>query len=404
MNKLVFSALLLAGGILAAQQSVPEQPVPPPGPLPTQPGAQPPAPAPLPPLVAVKAIRPPSKPLPSEKDSAGITQFSFIAYGDTRSGAVPDVPGDGVIIHPQHKQLVEEMIAKAKGLSATPFPVRFIVQSGDAVLRGINGTMWNVSFSPIIEKLSAANLPYFFSVGNHDVTGMPVGDRTRAQGLHNTLAAMSKLMPPEGSPRRLSGYPTYTFGYGNTFFVMIDSNIANDPLQLTWVTNQLEQLDRRRYVNIVAVFHHPPFSSGPHGGDTVEPATAVIRNVYMPLFRKHHVRLLITGHDHLLDHFVEHYTDPGGTTYRLDSIVTGGGGAPIYTYDSEPNLIMYLTAGAAQKIRVDHIMRPGPTQAENPHHFVVVRVDGTKLSVEVVALGGQPFAPYGGKPTIELAD
>jgi hypothetical protein len=66
------------------------------------------------------------------------------------------------------------------------------------VLRGINGTMWNISFSPIIEKLSAANLPYFFSVGNHDVTGMPVGDRTRAQGLHNALAAMSKLMPSEG--------------------------------------------------------------------------------------------------------------------------------------------------------------------------------------------------------------
>ena len=165
MNKLVFSALLLAGAIVAAQQPVPQQPVPPPGPLPTQPGAQPPAPAPLPPLVTVKPIRPPSKPLPNENDSAGITRFSFIAYGDTRSGAAPDVPGDGVIIHPQHKQLVEEMIAKARGLSATPFPVRFVVQSGDAVLRGINGTMWNVSFSPIIDKLSAANLPCFFPSG-----------------------------------------------------------------------------------------------------------------------------------------------------------------------------------------------------------------------------------------------
>ena len=62
---------------------------------------------------------------------------------------------------------------------------------------------------------AAANIPYFFSVGNHDVTGMPAGDPARALGLHNTLTAMSKLMPPEGSPRRLSGYPTYAFGYGN---------------------------------------------------------------------------------------------------------------------------------------------------------------------------------------------
>jgi hypothetical protein len=94
---------------------------------------------------------------------------------------------------------------------------------------------------------------------------------------------MSKLMPPDGSPRRRRLSDVFVW-LRNAFFLMIDSNIANDPLQLTWVTNQLEQLDRRRYVNIVAVFHHPPFSSGPHGGDMVEPATAVIRNVYMRCF------------------------------------------------------------------------------------------------------------------------
>ena len=398
MKKLGLLPLLLAGAVVAAQQ-----PVPPPGPVPAQP-AQPPAPAPLPALVPVKAIRPPSKRLPSERESAGVTRFSFIAYGDTRSGAVPDVPGDGQIIHPQHLQLADLMIAKAKELAATPFPIRFAVQSGDAVLRGVNGTMWNVSFSPIIEKLTRANLSYFFSVGNHDVTGMPIGDRTRAQGLHNVLAAMSRLIPPEGSPRRLSGYPTYAFGYGNTFFVMLDSNIAADTLQRAWVTDQLDKLDRRRYTHIVCVFHHPPFSSGPHGGDIVEPATRSIRSDYMPLFRKHHVDLLITGHDHLLDHFVEHYSDPDGTVHRLDSIVTGGGGAPLYTYDSEPDLITYLTAGAAEKIRVDHIMKPGPTQGDNPHHFLVIRVDGSKLSLEVVALGPKPLAPYGGAARLDLVN
>ena len=47
-----------------------------------------------------------------------------------------------------------------------------------------------------VERLTRdANLPYFFSVGNHDVTGMPPGDPGRALGLHNTLTAMSRLMP-----------------------------------------------------------------------------------------------------------------------------------------------------------------------------------------------------------------
>ncbi len=384
--------------VLAAQQPVP-------APAPTQ-VASPaqPTPAPPPPLVTVRPITPPGKPLPSEDQTADITRFAFIAYGDTRSGSQPDVPGDGQIIQPEHSQLVDQIIAKTKELASTPFPIRFVVQTGDAVLRGANGNMWNVSFSPIIEKLSAANVSYFFTVGNHDVTGMPSGDRLRAQGLHNALTAMSKLMPPEGSPRRLSGYPTYTFGYGNTFFVVLDSNIASDPFQLAWITDQLEHLDRRRYVHIVAVFHHPMFSTGPHGGETLEPATKALREQYMPLFRKHHVRLLLTGHDHLLDHFVEHYTDPDGRTDRMDSIVTGGGGAPIYWYSSEPNLGAYLEAGAAQKVRVDHLMRPGPTPADNPHHFVILRIDGNKLSIEAIALGGQAYAPYGGRSSIDLID
>lgn len=383
---------------MAAQQTAT-----PPAPAASTPAQQPPAPAPPPPLVPVKPINPPAKPFPSETESSAVTRFSFIAYGDTRSGSVPDVPGDGQIIHPIHSQLVEQMIAKASELSATPYPIRFAVQSGDAVLRGLNGTQWNVSFTPIIEKLSAANIHYFFSVGNHDVTNAPIGDRSRAQGLHNTLTAMARLIPPEGAARRLAGYPTYTFGYGNTFFVMLDSNIASDPFQFAWVSSQLDQLDKRRFQNIIAVFHHPPFSSGPHGGDIVEPPTTAIRELYMPLFRLHHVKLLITGHDHLLDHFVEHYTDPvDKKTYRMDSIVTGGGGAPQYSYDSEPDLISYLHAGSSLSLKVDHIMRPGPKPADNPHHFLVVRVDGTKLSLDVVALGGAPYAPYGGKSRLDL--
>jgi hypothetical protein len=392
MRKALVMAMALAGAVAAARAQQPAAPA--------VPVAVPP---PLPPLVAVKPIDPPATPLPSEAASAGVTRFSFIAYGDTRSGSDPGVPGDGQIIHPEHNLLADGMLAKAKELAATPFPLRFIVQSGDAVLRGVNGAMWNVSFTPIIEKLTHAGIPYFFAVGNHDVTGMPMGDRGRAQGVHNALTAMAKLIPPEGSPRRLSGYPTYTFGYGNTFVLAIDSNIASDSLQLAWIAGQLDHLDRARYEHIVAVFHHPIFSSGPHGGATLEPSSAAIRDLYAPLFRRHHVRMVIAGHDHLLDHWVERYDD-GGRTYRRDDLVTGGGGAPSYVYSSEPDLAPYVAAGTAQKVRVEHLMRPGATTAENPHHFVVVRVDGSRLSLEVVALGGRPYAPYAGQSRIALSD
>lgn len=222
------------------------------------------------------------------------------------------------------------MVEKIRALASTPFPVRFVVQSGDAVSTGRDGTAWNVSFIPLIERITrGAGVPYFFAVGNHDVTGMPVSDPGRMIGLHNSLAAMSKLIPGEGSPRRLNGYPTYSIGYGDVFIIALDSNIASDVAQLAWVTDELEHLDRARYTTVIAVFHHPVLSSGPHGTDTIERQTRAIRNLYQPLFRRHHVRMTITGHDHLLDHWVEPYED-NGVAYRLDDLVSGGGGAPLY--------------------------------------------------------------------------
>ncbi|HEY2905151.1 MAG TPA: metallophosphoesterase [Vicinamibacterales bacterium] len=378
MRKLLLVVLVAAG----IQQPTPQVPV--------QPATQPPATAPLmPPLVLVRAIEPPKTPLPSEADSAKITRFSFIAYGDTRGA------NDGVELHREHQALIEAMIAKAKTLVSTPFPIRFVVQSGDAVLNGRDGNQWNISFVPVIEKLTRdADIPYLFSVGNHDVTTLPLGDPQRARGLKNSFDAMSKLIPAEGSPRRMNGYFTYAFGFGNAFFVMLDSNIASDQAQLAWVTRQLEGLDRARYHHVFAVFHHPPFSSGPHGGDLIEPQTEAIRALYMPLFRKHHVRATFTGHDHMLDHWVERYED-GGKPYRMDDLLSGGGGAPTYTYKGEPNLNAYLDNGSAQHVQVQHLIRPGATAGENPNHFIVVQVDGDKLSLEVIGVGPTPYRPYG---------
>ena len=159
---------------------------------------------------------------------------------------------------------------------------------------------------------------------------------------------------------------------------------------------------------MIAFFHHPPFSSGPHSRvsgapDAPEPQTAAIRNLWLPLFRKHHVALTISGHDHLFDHWVEHYVDRG-KTYRMDHVVTGGGGAPRYSYVGEPDLRAYVAANSAQGLRIDHLMRPGPTADSNPHHFVTFRVDGDRLSLEVTGIAPTDYAPYDGRRTITLRD
>ena len=211
-------------------------------------------------------------PLPSEAASAGVTRFSFIAYGDTRSGGAVDVPGDGQIVQVEHSRVVDKMIARVRQGASTPFPVRFALQSGDAVLRGQNAAMWNVSFSPIIERLTRGGEYAVLLFGRQSRRdGMPAGDPGRALGLHNTLTRNVETDSAGRIAAAAERLSDLRFGYGNAFFIAFDSNIAGDQLQLAWVADQLEHLDRARYPHVFVFFHHPPFSAGPHGGASAEP-------------------------------------------------------------------------------------------------------------------------------------
>ena len=339
----------------------------------------------------VVAIEAPLLPLPPEAESADVARFSFIVYGDTRGRR------DGQDVQYEHSLIVQSMLRTVASLRAGPDPVRFVLQSGDAVVNGRDPTQWNVSFVRLINRLTReAGLPYFLAPGNHDVTSSAdLNSAQRLLGLSNYLSAMSRLIPPDGATRRLDGYPTYAVGFGNTFVLALDSNIAQDPTQFAWAAAQLEGLDRERYVHVVAFFHHPAYSSGPHGGSVVERPTAAVRATWMPLFREHGVDLIFTGHEHLFEHWIERYQDETGQWRRMDQIVSGGGGAPLYLYEGEPDLRAYLAEGAADSVRVTHLVKPGPDRGDNPYHYVVVHVDGPEVWIEVIGVDwGRNFRPY----------
>ncbi len=335
----------------------------------------------------------PAHPLPPEPATAAVTKFSFITYGDTRGRH------DGFDLQAEHTLVVESMVAAIRKSAAGPDPIRFVLQSGDAVQDGSIGRQLTVSYVPIINKLTQdARVPYFLSVGNHDVgNAVDLADPHRVMGVANFIAANANLIPSDASPRRLKGYPTYAFGYGNTFFIAFDSDIPDDSVQFEWVKAQLAGLDRARYVNVALFFHHPPFSSGPHGGAKLERQAASIRTRWMPLLRADHVRLLLTRHEHLYEHWVERYADASGA-HRIDEIVSGGGGAPLTTYTGEPDLREYLAAGSKDKVAVEHLARPSSEPGANPFHYVIVHIDGERISLDVVGVDwGKGFAPYRSK-------
>lgn len=59
-----------------------------------------------------------------------MTRYSFIVYGDTRGSQ------DGTAIQYEHSLVVDSMLAQIKKLADTDYPVKFILQSGDAVANG----------------------------------------------------------------------------------------------------------------------------------------------------------------------------------------------------------------------------------------------------------------------------
>ena len=345
----------------------------------------------------VLSIAKPKNPLPAEAASASVTRFSFIAYGDTRGRR------DGVSEQYEHSLVVESMLRTIKSMENGPEPVRFVLQSGDAVVNGRDPKQWNVSFISLINRLTTiGGVPYYLAPGNHDVTSAAeLNAPGRLVGLQNYLRAVGQLIPADGATRRLAGYPTYAFGYGNTFVIAFDSNIAEDSTQLAWVRGQLEGLDRTRFTHVVAFFHHPAYSSGPHGGSIIERPTVGVRANYMPLFRKHNVQMVFTGHEHLFEHFVERYRDAAGQPRRIDQIVSGGGGAPLYTYQGEPDLREYMQASGADSARVTHLVRPSSKAGDNPYHYTVVHVDGARVWLEVIGVDwGAGFAPYQGNRSV----
>ena len=333
-------------------------------------------------LEHVLAITPPANPLPDEAASGGVTKYSFIVYGDTRGRR------DGTAIQYEHSLIVDSMLAQIKKLGRTDYPVKFVLQSGDAVVDGRDVKQWNVSFVPLINRLTTeGNVPYFLVPGNHERT-------TTEVGMRNYLDAVRDLIPDDDSPRRLKGTATFSFGYGNTFVVALDANLPADEKQYQWVKGQLDGLDRNRYLNVVVFCHQAPFSSGPHGGPEVEPEAAELRKRYMPLFNAKHVRVVFSGHKHLFEHWVEHFSDPGGA-HRMDLVVSGGGGAPIYSYSGEPDLDDYLKENQTFKVRLEHLVKPSIDRGLNPFHYVVVHVDGEKLDMEVNSVDwGTGFSPY----------
>src|SRR4029077_8700527 len=123
----------------------------------------------------------------------------------------------------------------------------------------------------------------------------------------------------------------YSFDAGNAHFVVLETNdpMAPGGAQATFLDQDLTA--SQAWWKIV-VFHHTIYSSGTHHGSAL-----TIRANVVPLLDKHHVDLVLMGHEHNYERTHPMLGDQvvgegQGTLY----LTTGGGGAdlsPVGTSD-----------------------------------------------------------------------
>jgi len=155
-----------------------------------------------------------------------------------------------------------------------------ILLAGDLVDRGNERTNWDHFFlraEPIFDRV-----PVMPAVGNHEY--LDQGPR-----LYN---AFFKL--PQDGPEGVAPGLVYHFQYGGALFAVLDSTLAvMSPTEARKQAEWLDELLARTTAEWKFVmFHHTIYPSHPVRDNPL------IRQHWTPIFDKHHVDMVLQGHDH----------------------------------------------------------------------------------------------------------
>jgi Calcineurin-like phosphoesterase len=159
------------------------------------------------------------------------------------------------------------------------FPFTFVIMLGDNMYGADAPTDFVKKFETPYKPLSDAGVKFYAALGNHD------NPNQRFYKLYNmggerfytfraSPGGLGKLLP------------------GGVRFFAIDSTYLDKP-QLDWLEKELAASGSDWKV---CFFHHPLYSSGRTHGSALE-----TRAVLEPIFLKHGVNVVLTGHDHIYE-------------------------------------------------------------------------------------------------------
>jgi len=242
--------------------------------------------------------------------------FTFVVYGDNR-------PHNGVSHSPPTAHTDVLHLIQEIGPS-------FYISTGDLVKEaGERQADWDLFFDESKELMR--NTPLFPVLGNHEGHAKQYYDYFSLPGNERW----------------------YSFTYGNSYFIILDSNIAwweftPDDEQLKWLESELKVASSKSLWKFV-FFHYPPYDT-----EDPEKVELTFRKYFCPLFKTYGVNMVFNGHKHFYEH---------NLVNDIHYITTGGGGAPLYDPDEPKSWTVYQ---------------------EKNYHVTKIHIDGSFLRFEAV--------------------
>ncbi len=226
-----------------------------------------------------------------EKVKSIVSPFQFAIIGDSRDG-------DKV-----YTQLLQHVLARKP---------KFILHLGDMVAIPSERT-WKGFF----ELSKVIDVPFFPVVGNHDTGTTRLGEEMYRK----------QFVFPEGRPY-------YSFRAGAALFVALDSETGRGKIledQWAWLENELSS---SKEALRVIFLHRPLFlpSGSFKKGHAMDKYPADRDNLHR-LFVKRNVQAVFQADDHRYDRTKKD---------EISYVISGGGGAPIWTLQEEGGYFHYL--------------------------------------------------------------
>lgn len=247
--------------------------------------------------------------------------------------------------------------------SDAPHPA-FILHAGDLVNHGESDLEWSEWFESA--GFINAMVPVVATPGNHEYVDAGYAEGKKLRRLSGHWPAQFAF-PVNGPPGLES--TVYYLDYQNLRVISLDSNERQDQ-QIAWLDAVLSE---NGLAWTVITFHHPIFSPAQ------ERDNPELRAAWKPVFDRHRVDLVLSGHDH---------------SYGRTGLIAGDTNAASGSDTRvEPTGTVYVTSVSGPKMYDLAKVRLGELSrvAEQTQLYQIIHIDGDTLTYEARMANGERY-------------